>query len=88
MLEKSINLQYFFTFKVQTRKIKPVQCTMTESGDTMIAHIQVPATQRPADVWITTTALRFIGVHFCCAACLEVSRALKESPTLHRGPQA
>jgi len=42
----------------------------------------------PADAWITTTALHFIGVIFCCAACLEVSSALEESPILHRGPQA
>jgi len=65
----------------------PVQCTMTKSGDTTITHIQGPVTQQPADVWIMTTALHFIGVLFCCAACLEVSRTLEESPTLHCGPQ-
>ena len=67
-----------------------VQCTMTKSGDTTIAHIQGPVTQRPADAWITTAALHLIGVLelFCCTACLEVSRALEESPTLYRGPQA
>jgi len=61
---------------------------MTKSGDTMIAHIQGSATQQPADDWITTIALHFMGVLFCCAVCLEVSRALEESPTLHRGPRA
>jgi len=66
----------------------PVQCTMTKSSDTTIAHIQGPVIQRPADAWITAAALHFIGVLFCCAACLQVSRALEESPTLHRGPQA
>ena len=30
---------------------------------------------RPADAWITTAALYFIGVLFCCIACLEVSSA-------------
>ena len=59
-----------------------------QSGDTMFAHIHGPAAQRPADAWITTAALHITGVLFCCAACLEVSRALEESPTLHRGPQA
>jgi len=66
----------------------PVQCTMTKSGETMFAHIQGPAAQRPADASIMTVALHFIDMLFCCAACLEVSRALEESPTLHRGPQA
>ena len=66
----------------------PVQYTMTKSGDTTFAHIQGPATQRPADAWITTVALHFISVLFCCAACLEVSSALEESPILHRGSQA
>ena len=64
---------------------------MTKSGDSTIARIQGPATQRPADASITAAALHFIGVLFCCAACLEVSRALEEleeSPTLHRRPQA
>jgi len=60
---------------------------MTKSGDTTIAHIQGPATPRPPDAWITTTALHFIGVLFGCDACLEVSRALEESPKLYRGPQ-
>ena len=59
-----------------------------ESSDTTFAHIQGPAAQRPADAWITTAALYFIGVFFCCTACLEVSSALEESPILHRGPQA
>ena len=43
---------------------------------------------RPADAWITTATLYFIGVLFCCIACLQVSSALEESPILHRGPQA
>ena len=43
---------------------------------------------RPTDACITTAALYFIGVLFCCAACLEVSSAPEESPILHRGPQA
>jgi len=64
----------------------PVQCTVTKSGDTTFANIQGPAAQRPADAWITTAALHFIGVLFCYAACLEVSSALEESPILHRGP--
>jgi len=59
-----------------------------EKRNTMFAHIQGPAAQRPADAWITTVALHFVRVLFCCAACLEVSRALEESPTLHCGPQA
>ena len=62
-----------------------VQCTMTKSGDATFAHIQGPAAQLPADAWITTDALHFISVPFCCAACLEVSSALEESPILHRG---
>jgi len=66
----------------------PVQYTMTKSGDTTFAHITGPARQRPADAWITTATLHFISVLFCCAACLEASSALKESPILHRGPQA
>jgi len=70
------------------KKVCQVQCTMTKSGDTMFAHIQGPATQRPADAWITTAALHFISVLVCCAACLEVSIALEESQILHRGPQA
>jgi len=56
---------------------------MTKSGDTAFAHIQGPAAQRPADAWITTAALYFIGVLFCCTACLEVASALEESPILH-----
>ena len=64
-----------------------IQYTMTKSAYTTSAHIKGPATQRPADVWITATALHFIGVLFCCAACLEVSRALEVSPTLHHGSQ-
>ena len=43
---------------------------------------------RPTDVWITTAPSHCIGVPFCCAACLEISSALEESPILHRGPQA
>jgi len=43
---------------------------------------------RPAGAWITTAASHLIGVLFCCAACLEISSALEQSPTLHRGPQA
>jgi len=66
----------------------PVQCTMTKSGDTMFAHIQGPAPQRPGDAWITNAALNFISALFYCSACLEVSSALEESPILHRGPQA
>ena len=46
-----------------------------------------PAAQRPADAWITTAALYFIGVLFCCTACLEVSSVLEESPILNRGSQ-
>jgi len=43
---------------------------------------------RPADTWIATAASHFIGVIFCCAACLEISSALEESPILHRESQA
>ena len=69
-------------------KKQTVQCTMTKNGNTTIAHIQGPATQRPADAWITTAALHFITVLFCWAACLEVSSVLEESLILHRWPQA
>ena len=75
------------TASSQTKNL-PVQCTMTKSGDTTFAHIQGPATQRPADAWITTAALHFISVLFCCAACLQVSSALEEFSILHHGPQA
>ena len=90
------SFSFRYSGKVKTKKqgrgesgrALPVQCTMTKSGDTTFAHIQGPATQRPADAWITTAALYFISVLFCCTACLQVSSALEESPILHRGPQA
>jgi len=53
-----------------------VQYIMTKNGDTTIAHIQELAVQRPADAWITTTALHFI----------VVLRALKSRET-PRNPQ-
>ena len=40
----------------------PVQYIMTKNGDTTIAHMQGLVVQRPADAWITTTALHFITV--------------------------
>ena len=67
---------------------KKVQYTMTKSGNTTFAHMRGSGAQRPADALITTAALHFISVLFYCAACLEVSGALEESPILHRGPQA
>ena len=66
---------------------KKIDCHYGQANTTF-AHIKGPVTQRPADAWITTAAFHFISVLFCCAACLEVSSALEESPILHRGSQA
>ena len=64
--------------RAPVRKKKTIGTSQTNKK---FAHIKGPAAQRPADPWITTAALHFIGVLFCCAACLEVSSALEKSPT-------